>query len=280
MFKKIKDFVSNRKTALLGVFLGILCLVAIFLPDYLQRRRYDSVVTADGITYDFSDEVYVDSSVSSQVIIRDSSNDISLENNLEDDYTLIYSDLFKNFNKSDFLSSSFVDDSFSFSSELEDIFNYLSKYSNFNLITIDKDKLIYTDSSNSITINITTSDNKITDLSIDSTLDISYFSAANLSIQRAINNGAIYSWDSESSDLDNTIYLDPEFRIYYINIGDNFIITSSDLVYAYRAGEFSYDDFVSQSQALGLTYQSVTGNEVNEVSTEEVEKVSSEEVEN
>lgn len=288
MFKKIKDFISNHKTACLGIFLGFLCLVAIFLPKYLQNRRLNNAeINADSVVYDFENDEAVSSLSPSSDSISNGLNiepvegyNIDLSN--EDELLNGYKSLFINFNKEYFLSSYYKASSFTFSNNADIILDYLSNYSDFNFEVVNSNLVRYSGTDSSVDVNISLNDkNKIVDLNFTfNNCDyLSNLNLASLSVKRALNSGSCF----ESMELEGAknIYYDDVDKIYYI-IDDETVITNIDTIHLFTTEQIDYISLKDSSKALGLTYESLTGNKAEVSSTDEAvsENVSSEEVEN
>lgn len=291
MFKKIKDFISNHKTACLGILLGFLCLVAIFLPKYLQKRSFTVDYNADNITYNFEDTPNEDDIVDTPTIISHfdySSMTVSSEldaikdtENISEFLNLYASDILNNYNSDKFTSIDFVSTEFKDTNNLGLVVDYILNYTDGNYTQTDSGFTLSNNYGNTLDLIFTVDINNkaITAIDYNANFDISLSSLSKL---RAISLGSCYSDFTDilpTQDLLN-VYEDPKDDIKYIKNGENFIITTNELLGKCLNEEISYEDLISASSSLGLSYSSIVGS--SDTTTDEVvsENVSSEEVEN
>lgn len=277
MFKKIKDFISNHKTALFGVLLVILCLVAVLLPKYLENKRFSTDLDNSGITYTFDDSF--DNSEINSISEDTIESDVHIVGELVsvdfNDFEFIYDyalGLEKKYYYGYFnsLPNYLYSRDFSYTENLDIYLDYVLNYLNFKLDSVEDNIIKFSNGSDYFNLNLLVEDNKIKYIDYESSLS-NILSPYNVSLLRASND--IY--------YDCIIYDDLE-NIYYISLDNNYIITNYTLASDYSHGMLSFEDLVSQSQALGLTYESLTGNKAEVSSMDEAvsENVSSEEVEN
>jgi len=273
MFKKIKDFISNHKTACLGIFLGFLCLVAIFLPKYLQNKRFmDSTIDNANITYTFDntaevdnvDSISVNDTITSQhivvepIIAMDSTDEEDIKNFISlflDNYTI------DSFNDN---SLNLFTESFSCDDTLKYLLDYVLRYENWNYNFVSSNSVKFTKDDNFITITFMCNNtNQFYEVDYDTNLDATFTSLENLSKRRAV-----------TCKVYDNIYLDKIYNIYYINYNDDYIVTSEDLVLSYLQGTLDLDSLVQQSQGLSVSSFIETEEDVlvdENVSSEEVE---------
>ena len=291
MFKKIKDFISNHKTACLGIFLGFLCLVAIFLPKYLQKRSFTVDYSADNITYNFEDTPNEDDVVDTPTVTSHfdySSMSVISEldlirdtENISEFLSLYSSSILNNYNSDNFTSIDFVSTEYKDINNLGLVVDYILNYTDGSYTQTDSGFTLSNNYGNVLDLIFTVDLNNKTITAIDynANFDISLSSLSKL---RAISLGSCYADFTDmlpTQDLLN-VYEDPVNDIKYIKNGENFIITTNELLGKCLNEEISYEDLISASSSLGLSYSSITGSSDNTTNETVSENVSSEEVEN